>query len=58
MEGRVYLPYIYTMLAYLRDDPKTRITVSPSQLNAWAVVYALCFTLGGYLLFVNEAQKG
>jgi len=52
------LPYIYTMLAYLRDDPKTRITVSPSQLNAWAVGYALCFTLAGYLLFVNKAQKG
>lgn len=52
------LPYIYTMLAYLRDDPKTRITLPPSQLNAWAIGYTLCFTLAGYLLFVNKRQKG
>ena len=52
------LPYIYTMLAYLRDDPKTRITLPASQLNAWAIGYALCFTLAGYLLFVNKRQKG
>jgi hypothetical protein len=52
------LPYIYTMLAYLRDDPKTRITLPASQFNAWAIGYTLCFTLGGYLLFVTKAQKG
>jgi hypothetical protein len=52
------LPYIYTMLAYLRDDPKTRITLPASQLNAWSIGYAVCFTLAGYLLFVNKQQKG
>jgi len=52
------LPYIYTMLDYLRDDPKTRITLPTSQINAWAISYALCFTLAGYLLFVNKQQKG
>jgi hypothetical protein len=57
-KGGYILPYIYTMLDYLRDDPKTRITLPTSQLNSWAIGYTLCFTLIGYLIFVSKQQKG
>jgi lantibiotic transport system permease protein len=52
------VPYAYTMLYYLRDDPKGRITVPVSQLNWLSIGYTLLFCLSGYMLFVTKRQKG
>lgn len=52
------IPYAYTMINYLRDDPKGRITVPVLQLNLLSLGYALLFTFCGYWLFVSKEQKG
>ena len=54
----IVVPYAYTMLHYLRDDPKGRITVPSSQLHWLSIGYTLIFTMAGYWLFVSKRQKG
>jgi hypothetical protein len=52
------VPYAYSMLTYLKDDPKGRTAVPAFQMHWLAIGYALLFTIGGYWLFVNKRQKG
>jgi hypothetical protein len=52
------VPYAYTMLTYLKDDPKGRTAVPAFQLHWLALGYALLFTMIGYWLFANKLQKG
>jgi lantibiotic transport system permease protein len=52
------IPYSYTMLTYLRDDPKRRVTIPISQLHWLAIGYAIVFTIAAYWLFVSKRQKG
>jgi len=60
------IPYSYTMLYYLRADPKGRISYPASQpasqlasqLDWLSIGYTLLFILIGYCLFVTRRQKG
>jgi hypothetical protein len=52
------IPYSYTVLTYLRDDPKGRITVPIPQLHWLAIGYSMLFTIGAYWLFASKRQKG
>lgn len=53
------VPYSYTMLDYLKDNPAARATVVPAfDLHWLALGYFVLFMVGGYGLFVAKAQKG
>jgi lantibiotic transport system permease protein len=52
------IPYGYSMLTYLRDDPRGKIAVPPFDIFWLAIAYAALFTIASYWLFVTKAQKG
>lgn len=52
------VPYAYTVLSFLKDDPKVHFPVAPHQLLMLAGVYSLAFLIVGYALFVTKQQKG
>ena len=52
------LPYTYSMLNYLKDNPAGR-AIFPSFNVSWlAAGYFILFVVGGYVLSVTKAQKG
>lgn len=52
------VPYAYTMLDYLKDNPAARTAVSTSGMHLYAVAWFTLFTAAGYVLFVTKANKG
>jgi hypothetical protein len=52
------LPYTYTMLNYLKDNPAGRTIVPVVAFHWLAIGYSILFTIVGYWLFVTKAQKG
>lgn len=52
------VPYAFSMLDYLKDDPAGRITVPMFDLHWLALGYFALFTFAGLWLFVAKAQKG
>ncbi len=52
------VPYIYTMLDYLKDDPAGRTKIPSLDFHWLAIIYFLLFTALGYVLFIRKAQKG
>jgi hypothetical protein len=52
------LPYTYSMLNYLKDNPGARGIVPNFEFHWLALAYFVLFTLAGYGLFVTKAQKG
>jgi len=52
------VPYAYTMLDYLKDNPAARSVASTSGMHVYAMSWFVLFTLAGYLLFAAKAHKG
>jgi hypothetical protein len=52
------VPYGYSMLIYLKDDPRGKIAIPPYDITWLAIGSAVLFTTAAYLLFVTKAQKG
>lgn len=52
------VPYAYTMLTYLKDNPKQGVGARMVPLQWVSLGYTLLFTVGGYVLFVTNRQKG
>lgn len=52
------IPYVYTILTYLTNNPKARFPIPSVPLPWMAVGYAVLFVSGGYWLFVTKPQKG
>lgn len=52
------VPYAYSMLDYLKDNPASRIVMPSFNLHWLALGYFAVFILGGYWLFIAKAQKG
>ncbi len=52
------VPYAYTMLDYLKDNPAARMAVSTSHMHLFALAWFALFTMAGYVLFVTKANKG
>lgn len=52
------VPYAYTMLDYLKDNPAARNAVSTSGMHLYGVAWFALFTVAGYVVFVTKANKG
>jgi lantibiotic transport system permease protein len=52
------VPYAYTMLDYLRDNPEARVVPATAHMHAYAVAWFVLFTVVGFVLFVTKRQKG
>lgn len=53
-----YLPYAYTMLDYLKDNPAARAVAPTTGIHYLAIAWFVLFTLAGYALFATKAHKG
>lgn len=52
------VPYAYTMLDFLRDNPEARRAVVSSGMHGLALGWFLLLTAAGYVVFATKAQKG
>lgn len=52
------VPYAYTMLDFLKDNPEARRAVVSSGMHAWAAAWFVLFGVAGYVVFATKAQKG
>jgi hypothetical protein len=52
------VPYAYTMLDFLKDNPDARRTVVSSGMHGLAVGWFVLLTVAGYCMFATKAQKG
>ncbi|GAA0704612.1 hypothetical protein GCM10009105_01570 [Dokdonella soli] len=52
------IPYSYSMLTYLKDNPAGRAIVPAFDVHWLAIGYFVLFIVVGYGLFVTKAQKG
>ena len=52
------VPYAYSMMLYLKGNPKGRISVPAIPLPWLALGYAVAFTAASYVLFANKRQRG
>ena len=52
------VPYAYTMLDYLTNNPGARIVASTNGMHYLAIGWFVLFTVAGYAGFVMKAQKG
>jgi len=53
-----FLPYAYTMLDYLKDNPAARSIATTSGMHGLALSWFVLFALAGYALFARKACKG
>ncbi|MET0226719.1 MAG: ABC transporter permease, partial [Dokdonella sp.] len=52
------VPYAYTMLDYLKDNPAARSIAMTSGMHGLALSWFVLFALAGYALFARKACKG
>lgn len=52
------VPYAYTMLDFLKDNPKARRAVVSTGMHGLALGWFVLFTLAGYVAFATKANKG
>jgi hypothetical protein len=52
------VPYAYTMLDYVKENPGTRAIAPTAGMHAFAIGWFVLFTVAGYVLFVTKEQKG
>ncbi|MCY0991007.1 ABC transporter permease [Nannocystis sp. ILAH1] len=52
------VPYAYTMLDYLGDNPAARTTAPTSGLQLFALAWFVLLTVAGYVLFATRTHKG
>ncbi len=52
------IPYIYTMLNFLKTQQGGRIAVIPFNIHLMALGYFVAITLVGYLLYITKKEKG
>jgi len=52
------IPYTYSMLDYLKDDPAGKAVIPDVNIHLVALAYFLLFTFGGYCLFLFKGEKG
>jgi lantibiotic transport system permease protein len=52
------VPYAYTMLDYLKDNPSARTIAPATGIHAFAMGWFVLFTATGYALFATKAYKG
>lgn len=52
------VPYAYTMLDFLKDNPEARRAVVSTGMHGLALGWFVLLTLAGYVMFATKAQKG
>jgi lantibiotic transport system permease protein len=52
------IPYIYTMLNFLKTQQGARIAVMPVNIHVLSFVYFIVITIVSYLLYITKKEKG
>ena len=52
------VPYAYTMLDYIKDNPAARAVAPASGMHAFAIGWFVVFTAAGYVSFATKPHKG
>jgi len=52
------VPYAYTMLDYIKDNPAARAIAPASGMHAFAIGWFVVFTAAGYVSFATKPHKG
>ncbi|MFY0533447.1 hypothetical protein [Nannocystis pusilla] len=52
------VPYAYTILDYLGDNPAARTTAPTAGLQWFALAWFVLLTVAGYVLFATNTHKG